>query len=280
MSLKVTILVENTVGVTNGVVAEWGLSMLLDFGDERILLDTGEQGNIVKNARALGIDLRQVDKLVLSHGHYDHTGGLMEFLKSKGAILVYAHPNLFMSHYGSGFSSGPGEQHYLGVPFRQEQLESAGSNFIWQRDPVKIRPGLWLSGEVPRKTDFERIDERLVRKDGSQFVQDLLPDDVSLFYESDKGLVIFFGCAHAGLVNIIEHAKKVTGIDKVRAIIGGTHLGPASPEQKEKTIAYLKTLNLEVIAPNHCTGLQMASRLSLEFPAQFKWASAGLTLEF
>ncbi len=279
MGLKATVIVENTVGVTTGVVAEWGLAILLDFGDERILLDTGEQGNIVNNARALKIDLGQVDKLVLSHGHYDHTGGLMEFLKRKGPIPVYAHPDLFMEHYGRGFSSDQGE-HYIGVPYRLQQLESAGANFIWRRDPVKIRPDLWLSGEIPRNTDFERVDDRLLQKDDLQFVQDLLPDDFSLFYESDKGLVIFFGCAHAGLVNIVEQAKKVTGIDRVRAIVGGTHLGPTSPEQKEKTIDYLKTLNLEVIAPNHCTGLPMAGRLAGEFPAQFKWASAGTTLEF
>lgn len=278
MGLKVTVLVDNTVGVTTGVVAEWGLAMLLDFGDERILLDTGEQGNIVKNAKAMEIDLGQVDKLVLSHGHYDHTGGLMEFLKSKGPIPVYAHPELLMGHYGRS-SSGQGE-HYIGVPYRLEQLESAGANFIWQRDPMKIRPDLWLSGEIPRNTDFERVDDRLLQKDGLQFGQDLLPDDFSLFYQNDKGLVIFFGCAHAGLVNIVEYAKKVTGIDKVRAIVGGTHLGPTSPEQKEKTIAYLKTLNLETLAPNHCTGLPMASRLAVEFPAQFKWASVGTTLEF
>jgi 7,8-dihydropterin-6-yl-methyl-4-(beta-D-ribofuranosyl)aminobenzene 5'-phosphate synthase len=278
MGLKVTVLVENTVGVSNGVVGEWGLAMLLDFGDERILLDTGEQGNIVNNARALGIDLRQVDKLVLSHGHFDHTGGLMEFLKSKGPISVYAHPELFMGHYVRDFS-GQGEN-YRGVPYRLEQLESAGANFIWQREPIKIRSDLWLSGEIPRNTDFEQVDNRLLKKDGVKFMQDLVPDDFSLFYESDKGLVIFFGCAHAGLVNIVEYAKKVTGINIVRAIIGGTHLGPASLEQKDKTIDYLKKLNLEVIAPNHCTGLPMASRLSVEFPTQFKWANAGTNLEF
>lgn len=276
--LKVTVLVENTVGVSIGMVAEWGLAMLLDFGDERILLDTGEQGNIVKNARALDIDLGQVDKLVLSHGHYDHTGGLMEFLKSKGPIPVYAHPELLMGHYKRGFSGQ--DEHYNGVPYRLDQLESAGADFIWQREPIKIRSDLWLSGEIPRNTDFERVDDQLLQKAGLQFVQDLLPDDFSLFYKSDKGLVIFFGCAHSGIVNIVEYAKKVTGIDRVRAIVGGTHLGPASPEQKEKTIAYLKTLNLEVMAPNHCTGLPMASRLAAEFPAQFKWASAGTKLEF
>jgi len=278
MGLKVTVLVENTVGVSIGVVAEWGLAMLLDFGDERILLDTGEQGNIVKNARALDIDLGQVDKLILSHGHYDHTGGLMEFLKSKGPIPVYAHPELFMGHYVLDSSSQ--EEYYRGVPFRLEQLESAGANFIWQKEPIKIRSDLWLSGEIPRHTDFERVDDRLLVKDGSKFVKDLVPDDFSLFYESDKGLVIFFGCAHSGLVNIVEYAKKVTGINKVRAIVGGTHLGPASLEQKEKTIAYLKKLNLETMAPNHCTGLPMASRLAVEFPNQFKWACTGTKLEF
>lgn len=278
MGLKVTVLVENTVGVSKGLVAEWGLALLLDFGDERILLDTGEQGNIVNNARALDIDLGQVDKLVLSHGHYDHTGGLLEFLKSKGPIPVYAHPELFMEHYVRNFSGQ--REYYRGVPYRPEQLESAGANFIWQRGPIKIRSDLWLSGEIPRNTDFEQVDSRLLRKDCEKFTQDLIPDDFSLFYESDKGLVIFFGCAHAGLVNIVEYAKKVTGINVVRAIVGGTHLGPASLKQKEKTIDYLKTLNLEVIAPNHCTGLPMVSRLAVEFPTQFKWASTGTNLEF
>lgn len=278
MGLKVSVLVENTVGVTTGVVAEWGLAMLLDFGDERILLDTGEQGNIVKNAKAQGIDLGQVDKLVLSHGHYDHTGGLLAFLQSKGSISVYAHPELLMGHYERHLNGQ--RERYIGVPYRLEQLESAGANFVWQREPVKIRPDLWLSGEIPRSTDFELGDTRLLNKQGLQFVQDQLPDDLSLFYESDNGIVILLGCAHAGLVNIVEHAKKVTGIDKVRAIVGGTHLGPTSPEQKEKTIDYLKSLNLEVLAPNHCTGLPMASRLAVEFPNQFRWASAGTTLEF
>jgi len=278
MGLKVSVLVENTVGVTTGMVAEWGLAMLLDFGDELILLDTGEQGNIVNNAKAQGIDLGRVDKLVLSHGHYDHTGGLLKFLKSKGPISVYAHPDLLMGHYERK-SNGERER-YIGVPYRLEQLESAGANFVWQREPVKIRPDLWVSGEIPRNTDFEQGDERLLNKQGSQFIQDQLPDDLSLFYESEKGLVILFGCAHSGLVNIVEHAKKVTGVDRVRAIVGGTHLGPTGPEQKEKTIDYLETLNLEVLAPNHCTGLPMASRLAVEFPNQFRWASAGMTLEF
>lgn len=276
--LKVTILVENTVGVPKGLLSEWGLSMLLDFGDERILFDTGEQGNLINNAYAMGVDLKQVDRVVLSHGHFDHTGGLLKYLQYRGAVPVYAHPDLFTGHSGRGVN-GP-KALYIGVPYRREQLESAGAEFHWHKEPLELRPGLWLSGEVPRQTSFEKVDERMVLIQNGQIVQDSIPDDYSLFYLTEQGLVILLGCAHSGLVNIVEHAKQVTGEERIRAIIGGTHLGPADPNQQEATVAYLKTLNLSCLAPNHCTGLPMLSKLAGEFPGIFAWATAGSTLEF
>ena len=275
--LKVTILVENTVGIPLGLLSEWGLSMLLDFGDERILFDTGEQGNLISNAQILGHDLRQIDRVILSHGHYDHTGGLLKFLQYRGRVSVYAHPDLFTGHYGRGLKQG---DIYLGVPFRPEKLESAGAEFHWHREPVELRPGLWLSGEIPRETAFERVDDRLVEIKGGQAVQDTVRDDFSLFYVTDLGLVILLGCAHSGLVNIVEHAKRVTGEGRVRAILGGTHLGPATPNQQKQTIDYLRGLDLTCLAPNHCTGLGMLSKLAAEFPGAFAYATAGTTLEF
>ncbi len=276
--LKVTVLVENTVGISVGLLSEWGLSMLLDFGDERILFDTGEQGSLLANAQAMGIDLKQINRVVLSHGHYDHTGGLLKFLQLHGSVPIYAHAELFVDHYGCGVH-GQGNK-YLGVPFRQELLESVGAEFHWCRQPLELRPGLWLSGEVPRRTAFERVDERLIQIRQGHTVQDSVPDDFSLFFVSQQGLIILLGCAHAGLVNIVEYAKQVTGEQRVRALIGGTHLGPASKEQQEKTVEYLKSLNLSCLAPNHCTGPAMSSRLASEFPHQFAWANAGHTLEF
>lgn len=276
--LKVTILIENTVGVPLGLLSEWGLSMLLDFGDERILFDTGEQGNLIRNAQILGHDLRQIDRVILSHGHYDHTGGLLKFLQYRGRVPVYAHPDLFTKHYARGFHE-QGKK-YIGVPFCQEQLESAGAEFHWHRDPVELRPGLWLSGEIPRETAFERVDNRLVEIKGGQVVQDTILDDFSLFYRTDQGLVILFGCAHSGLANIVEHAKRLTGESRIRAIVGGTHLGPATPDQQKQTIDYIRGLDLTCLAPNHCTGLGMLSRLAAEFPGVFAWATAGNTLEF
>lgn len=277
-TLKVTVLVENTVGVPLGLLSEWGLSMFLDFGDERILFDTGEQGNLIQNAQILGHDLRQVDRVVLSHGHYDHSGGLLKFLQYRGRVPVHAHSDLFAGHYGRGLN-GQGDK-YIGVPFRPEQMVSAGADFHWHREPVELRPGLWLSGEIPRVTLFERGDDRLVEHKEGQAVQDVILDDFSLFYVTDHGLVILLGCAHAGLVNIVEHAKQVTGVGRVRAIIGGTHLGPASLDQQKQTIDYLRGLNLACLAPNHCTGLGMMSKLATEFPGVFTWAAAGTKLEF
>lgn len=275
--LKVTILLENTVGVPR-ILSEWGLSMFLDFGDELILFDTGERGNIINNAQVLGCDLRQVDRVVLSHGHFDHTGGLLKFLQYRGRIPVYAHPDLFMGHYGRGLQGQ--RDRYIGVPFCLEQLASAGADFQWHKEPVELRPGLWLSGEIPRNTKFEQVDEAMVAIKEGKTVQDSIPDDFSLFYVTDQGLVILLGCAHAGLVNIIEHAKRVTGTTKVRAIIGGTHLAPAGPNQKEQTIKYIKGLDLTCLAANHCTGLPMISKLAAEFPEAFTFASAGTMLNF
>ena len=276
--LKVTILMENTVGVPLGLLSEWGLSMLLDFGDERILFDTGEQGNLMSNAQILGHDLRQINRVILSHGHYDHTGGLLKFLQYRGRVPVYAHPDLFTEHYARGFNEQGNK--YIGVPFRQEQLESAGAEFHWHREPVELSSGLWLSGEIPRETVFEQVENRLVEIKGGQVVQDTIPDDLSLFYLTDQGLIILVGCAHSGLVNIIEHAKRVTGEGRVRAIIGGTHLSPATLDQEKHTIDYLRGLELTCLAPNHCTGLGMMSKLAAEFPAVFTWAAAGNTLMF
>lgn len=277
--LKLTILVENTVGVPLGLVSEWGLSMYLDFGDERVLFDTGEQGNLVSNAQILGCDLRQIDKVILSHGHYDHTGGLLKFLQYKGRVPIFAHPNLFKAHYGRDFK-GKGDK-YLGVPFCQPQLESAGAVFLYHKEPVEISAGLWLSGEIPRSSSFERVEDRMIKFEGGQAVPDMILDDLSLFYVTDQGLIILLGCAHSGLVNIIDYAKQVTGESRIRAIIGGTHLGPASLDQQNQTIEYLKGLpDLTCLAPNHCTGLSMMSKLASEFSGVFTWAAAGKTLEF
>ncbi|MFZ5647411.1 MAG: MBL fold metallo-hydrolase [Bacillota bacterium] len=143
--LTITVLSENTVGSTMGLTGEWGLSLLVETAGKKILFDTGERGNLVANAKALKIDLGSVDALVVSHGHYDHTGGMAAFLNLRGRLPVYAHPGLFALHHSS-----PDNPRYIGIPFNRGELEKMGAEFILTKDPAEIFKGIWLSGEIPR----------------------------------------------------------------------------------------------------------------------------------
>lgn len=274
--MRVTVLVENSVGRTLPIFGEHGLSFWVEYEGRKVLFDTGQRGAVVSNAALLGIDLKAVDAVVLSHGHSDHTGGLRAVLEFTGRkVPVYAHPDLFAPHR----VSSPRDR-YVGVPFAREEIEAAGAEFTWVREPCELFPGFWLSGEVPRRTTFEKGDSRMYLVRDGERVPDTVADDLSIFAQTPRGLVVLLGCAHAGVVNIIEHARQVTGVEKVAAILGGTHLGPADPAQLEATIAYLKSLNLGLLAANHCTGLPVSARLSQAFGDCFRFAPAGEVFEF
>lgn len=271
-NVKITVLCENTVGLSQGLIGEWGLSLLVETPDIRILFDTGAQGHILNNANALNIDLKTVDALVLSHGHYDHTGGMQAFLHLRGQLPVFVHSTFFAPHYKS--SSPP---KYIGVQFTKEELEKSGANFIITDKPKEIAPRVWVSGEIPQKKDKKIVSNNFFSLDhnGKKVSPDPLKDDMSLFCVTPKGLLIILGCAHAGLINIIQHAREVTGVKPIYGIIGGTHLEPTPVPEQEDTIKFLQSLNLQFLAPNHCTGLSMLTRLANCFDSCFHFAPTG-----
>jgi len=274
--LRVVVLVENSVGRTLPIFGEHGFSLWIEYEGRKVLFDTGQRGAVVSNAALLDVDLKAVDALVLSHGHSDHTGGLraaLEFIGRK--VPVYAHPDLFISHR----VSSP-QDRYVGVPFVLEELEASGAQFIWVRESRELFPGFWLSGEVPRRMPFEQGDPRMYFFRNGDRVQDPVRDDLSIFVKTKRGLVVLLGCAHAGVVNIVEYARQVTSTEKVAAVIGGTHLGPATPAQLEATIDYLKGLDLTLLAANHCTGLPVAAKLANIFGDRFRFAPAGEVFGF
>lgn len=269
--LKLAVVCENTVGTTGGIIGEWGLSIYLEVSGMKILFDTGESGVLLNNADIMGIDLQSVDALVLSHGHYDHTGGMKSFLRHRGKLPVYAHPNLFAHHF-----STPKKPRYIGVPHRKELLECLGAEFLYIEKPFEITPGVFISGKVPRKKFFENDQETLFSLENGKIVMpDPFHDDMSLYLVTPEGLFIILGCAHAGLINIVEHAREITGESRVYGIIGGTHLGPAPVAQQEATISYLEELDLQFLGANHCTGQAVIARLANIFGQRFKFCPAG-----
>jgi len=278
MPVTITTLVENTSGKPS-IVGEWGQSLLVEADGKKILFDTGPTTMITKNATALGVNIGSVDRIVLSHGHYDHTGGLMEVLtriresgKRPGGIEIIAHPDIFTPkhHYIKDLV-----EKYIGIPFQREELEALGARFNLSEASVKLTENMLTTGEVEIIVDFEKIDKELHVKEGEAQVHDKLADDMGIIIKTGQGLVILLGCAHRGIVNTILHAQKVTGIKEIYAVIGGTHLISAGTEQMQSTIKALKGFNIQKLGASHCTGPKSAAILAHEFEGAFFFNSAG-----
>jgi 7,8-dihydropterin-6-yl-methyl-4-(beta-D-ribofuranosyl)aminobenzene 5'-phosphate synthase len=278
MPITVTTLVENTAGMPF-TIGEWGQSLLVEADGQRILFDTGPSAMITKNAAALGVDITCVDRIVLSHGHYDHTGGLQEVLtriiesgKHPDGIEIIAHPDIFTPKY---FYIKDFIEKYVGIPFPREELEALGGHFNLSKAPVKLSDNMLTTGEVEISVDFEKIDKDLHIKEGGVQVHDKLADDLGIIIKTDQGLVILLGCGHRGIINTLLHAQKVTGIRQIYAVIGGTHLISADKEQMQSTIDAVKGFNIKKLGVSHCTGLKSSAILAHEFEGAFFFNSAG-----
>ncbi|MDD5094366.1 MAG: MBL fold metallo-hydrolase [Dehalococcoidia bacterium] len=202
MSVRITTLSENTAQA--GCLGEWGQSILVEADEMRILLDTGGPGlSAITNAPLLGIDFATIDRIVLSHGHFDHTGGLKEVLRRNGGeIEIIAHPAIWESKYNVRPNR---PERYIGIPLVREELESLGARFNLTAEPVWITENIVTSGEVPLVTDYEEIDSDLFVKENGKLRPDTVPDDLALAVKTELGLVIILGCAHRGIVNTIRH---------------------------------------------------------------------------
>lgn len=276
MSLRITTITENTArpGMLHG---EWGLSFLIEQDGFTLLVDSGASTTAVHNADKLRIDFNKVDKMVLSHGHYDHTGGLRELLQRRHTPLeIYAHPDIWQAKYGRR----PGKpDRYVGIPFQKDELEALGAKFIYSKEPVKLSENIITTGEVPMVTDFEKVAENLYVKEDDNWQHDELPDDLSLGITSPEGLVVVLGCAHRGIINSIYRLQEVSGVKKVNTVLGGCHLFSAGKEQIEKTIEALQALNIQHIGVSHCTGMKAAVSMAQVFGERFFFNNAGSITE-
>jgi len=275
--MKVTILCENTVGRRVGL-GEHGFSALIETDHGNYLFDTGRGDSVVKNSLELNKDLRTVKKIFLSHGHYDHTGGLPEVLKLRGEVDIHAHPQAFLDRVHVVEEDGKETNRFVGIPYKRSYLESLGANFILNKDFFEVEEGIFLTGEVPRKTSFEKLDPKLFTEIDGKTNPDVFLDDQSLILNTERGLLVILGCAHSGVINILNHVINKTGKDRFYAIVGGTHLDFLAPEQLEESIKALRKIQIEKIGASHCTGMSGAFRLHQEFGDRFFYGHVGSTL--
>lgn len=281
IKVRLTTLCDNLVG-SLGYLAEWGLSILVEYGEETILLDTGGTDTVVRNAVQNGINLNQVTRIVLSHGHKDHTGGLRHVLQTMDSkkLQVILHPEAWASKYASRSEPVGNDMHYIGIPYAKEELEHLGAKFTMTREPVWINDQIVVTGEVPMKTAFESIEKNLFVKTRENYIPDPIPDDQALVFKTSKGLVVVLGCAHHGMINTLLYAQKITEEERIHAVVGGTHLFRAGPDQIEQTIAKLEGFKVAHIGVSHCTGMPASMALMQHFKDRFFFNHVGKVMEF
>ena len=227
---------------------------------------------VSRNMELLNINLRTVEALGLSHGHIDHFGAFLEILKSKEdefrkGIPLYVGEEAFAERR---FIKLPEGLHHMGQ-LKREDIESLGFVKIVEiKDPTPIVPGAYLTGRVERVTEYEKVAPYLlIEREGKLVPDSLLGEYAVVLNLKGKGLIVLVGCAHPGIVNIVKHAQKMTGIDKVHAVMGGFHLTGAKPELIQRTVADIKAINPDYIVPTHCTGYEAITVFEREMPGQF-----------
>ncbi len=270
--VKMTIMVDNEAPA--GLSVEHGFSLWLEIGEQRIVFDTGQGLALPENLRPLGIELDKADILVLSHGHFDHTGAIPLVLDAAPAVEVYGHPALTQPRYSVRGAAAKSIQMPAAAQAALAKLPAV--RLHWVEQPVMLMPGLGLTGFIPRLTDYEDTGGPFFL-DPAGTKPDLLADDMALWIATPKGLVICLGCAHAGLINTLHYVRKLSGINKIHAIIGGFHLLSASEARLAQTMTALRDLAPDRVIPCHCTGKKAVREMKAVLGDKVWPGEAGLT---
>ena len=277
--MRLTVLLDNNTLIDRYFYGEPGVSYFIEDKGKKILFDVGYSDVFIRNAQKMGIDLLNIDFLVLSHGHMDHTWGLDPLIREyaeaviekidHGRPIVIAHPLTFLTKTMNGLGK-------IGSIISKEKL-SEHFRIRLSKDPVWLTERIVFLGEIERNNNFEaKIPIGKVK--ANYLEDDYLMEDSALAYRSSEGLVIVTGCSHAGICNIVEHAKRICGEDRIVDIVGGLHLLDPSKEQMQGTLDYMKKLHPNEVHACHCTDL--SSKIELSRVVNLREVGVGLKLEY
>ena len=291
MSLRVTLLIDNERGVA-GLRSQWGFSAWVETDHARILLDSGSNDAFWRNARVLDVPLESADAFVLSHGHFDHGGGIRRALEAAPMARVVLHPGGLAPHF---WLCKTGKVEPIGLPDRSlTALRSVAERVTWALGPVEVAPRVWASGPIPRRDPLEEA-ERNFFLDRACTVRDHVVDDQALWAQTSHGLVVLVGCAHSGIINTLDYVRRVSadrdsaasrelplaadGLPLVYAVIGGMHLLHASPARLRATGDALVGAGVRVLVPVHCTGKRGKAHLRARVGDAYVAGATGAVLE-
>ncbi len=311
-ALEITVLVDNTADLLvrsmdsvkrfneKPLLGEHGFAALVDLKEPgiRILWDAGiSRTTLLENARRMEIDLKTVDKIALSHGHGDHYASMTDVVRQIGGppeprewakdasidemreyakgrkVPLIAHPAILRERWGIGKDG----KKYGPQRAPSEEWEAAGAELVLSKGPQRLGPGCWTTGAVPRRS-FEKAGtpSRMAYWSGAEFLRDYLDDDQAIITNvRGKGLVVLTGCAHSGVVNTVRHAREMSGVGEVFAILGGFHLGRAKDQEIERTIEEIMTFGPQMVVPSHCTGFRALARFAQHMPEEFVFGVVG-----
>ena len=271
-------------------LGQWGLSFLLEFVDARgnhkkVIFDTGmHKESLLHNIKQLKVELKDLDCVVISHGHSDHTAATVEVMEAAGGVRVYAHPHTFLPRFHED-KTGKRRQH--GVPKEEglEEIEKAGGEVFLKTEPTEIVPGIWTTGQIQRVTLFERAlplsegERSIIVVDGKEIDDQILDDRALWMNVEEVGPFVITGCAHAGPVNTLLQVQRIGNFKQIHGLVGGTHLVGRSERYLQQTIEGLKQFGLTLISPCHCTGFKATARFWQAFPKAFILNFSGRVIE-
>lgn len=270
--MKITTIIENSKPIDSNLECEHGLSFFVEYDGKKIIFDTGKDGNnFLENADKLGLDIRNADYMVLSHGHYDHTGGVIPYVDTFGNdFKLIINPSVFYPRYKYSGS----KKVDIGMPFGREDLEKRNVNTIFSEDIETISDKIDVISGFSLHPEYRMEDSGLFCQEKGVEKKDFMPGESVLVMKHEKGLVLLIGCSHSGVVSIIEKVKKLYD-EKIYAVFGGTHLVVASSEFIDKTVQYFKDSKIEKIGVCHCNGEKAGHRFKEEIPDRYFQITTG-----